>query len=100
MADAELQSPPRRRPLPGILHTIQARQDAVPAFDFSTPIDRSRWFVCPTLTPLYYAPIYHDLEEPHQRRYNQLTALCFSELISFFETTFASSVLAALAAGE
>jgi hypothetical protein len=82
------------------LHGSHGKRDPVADFDFSTPIDRSRWFVCPTLTPLYYAPVYRELDERHQRRYNQLTALCFSELISFFETTFASSVLAALAHGQ
>jgi hypothetical protein len=82
------------------LRASQVKEEHTAAFDFSTPIDRSRWFVCPTLTPLYYAPIYHELQEQHQRRYNQLTALCFSELISFFETTFAASVLAALAASK
>jgi hypothetical protein len=100
MVDAAAQKSPRRRPARATLRVVQVNQDNVPAFDFSTPIDRSRWFVCPTLTPLYYAPVYRDLEEQHQRRYNQLTALCFSELISFFETTFAASVLAALAAGK
>ena len=69
-----------------------------PAFDFTTPIDCTRWFVCPTLTPLYYAPVYRDLSEDQRRRYNQLTAMSFSELIAFFEGTFAASVLAALSA--
>jgi hypothetical protein len=100
MVDAALQSVPRRKPIEGILHGFQARHDDVPEFDFSTPVDRGRWFVCPTLTPLYYAPVYRQLQPHHQRRYNQLTALCFSELISFFENTFAASVLAALANGE
>jgi hypothetical protein len=68
----------------------------LPELNLATPIDRGRWFICPTLTPLFYAPVYHQLSEAHQRRYNQLTALSFSELISFFETTFAGSVLAAL----
>jgi P-aminobenzoate N-oxygenase AurF len=100
MVDAAAQTLPHRRPFNRILRASQVNQDNLSAFDFSTPIDRSRWFVCPTLTPLYYAPVYCELLESHQRRYNQLTALCFSELISFFETTFAASVLAALAAGK
>ena len=99
MVDAAAQTSPRRRPIKPMLRAVQVNADSLPAFDFSTPIDRSRWFVCPTLTPLYYAPIYCELQEQHQRRYNQLTALCFSELISFFETTFAASVLATLVAG-
>jgi hypothetical protein len=64
--------------------------------EWSTPIDMERWFVCPTTTPLYYAPVYRQLSEADQRRYNQLTAVSFNELIAFFESTFAASVLAAL----
>ena len=37
-----------------------------------------------------------SIRRAHQRRYNQLTALSFSELIGYFETTFAASVLAAI----
>lgn len=64
--------------------------------DWSNPIDVDRWFVCPTTTPLYYAPIYERLSEADQRRYNQLAAVSFNELIAFFESTFAASVLSAL----
>lgn len=87
----------RRRPLEGLITRANSSDQQIPEIDFSTPIDRSRWFVCPTLTPLFYAPVYRELSEDHQRRYNQLTALSFSELIGFFETTFAASVLATLA---
>jgi P-aminobenzoate N-oxygenase AurF len=97
LIEAEERSNIRRRPLDGLLARGGAHSDDEPDFDFETPIDRGCWFVCPTLTPLYYAPIYQELDEPHRRRYNQLTALSFSELIAFFETTFAASVLAALA---
>ncbi len=62
----------------------------------SGSIDRTRWFVCPTLSPLYYTPSYETLDEAQKKRYNQLTALCFNELIAFFEQNFASSVLAAI----
>jgi predicted metal-dependent hydrolase len=57
-------------------------------FDFRTPIDPGRWWVCPTLTPLYYAPCYGELSEAQARRYNQITALSFGELFGFFETVF------------
>jgi P-aminobenzoate N-oxygenase AurF len=97
VADARIRAKIHRRPLDGLLTRVRKSDDIAPDFDFSTPIDRSRLFVCPTLTPLYYAPIYRQLDESHQRRYNQLAAICFSELIGFFETTFAASVLAALA---
>jgi hypothetical protein len=85
-----------RRPLERLLPHDAVEESVTEEFDFTTPIDLSRWFVCPSLTPLYYAPIYSELEERHQLRYNQLTALSFSELIGFFETTFAASVLAAI----
>jgi hypothetical protein len=86
----------RHRPLERLLSRNAVADSEQGKFDFTTPIDLSRWFVCPTLTPLYYAPIYAALEERHQLRYNQLTALSFSELIVLFETTFAASVLAAI----
>jgi hypothetical protein len=97
LVDAGTREKIRRRPLDGLLSRRESNDAGVAEFDFATPIDRSRLYVCPTLTPLYYAPIYRQLSEHHQRRYNQLTALSFSELIGFFETTFAASVLAALA---
>lgn len=62
----------------------------------TTPVDHDRWFLCPTLTPLYYTDIYEELSEEQRRRYNQLTALCFNELIAYFESAFAAGVLAAL----
>ncbi len=97
MVEARIRTEIRRRPLDGLLPRGSGSEEKSLDFDFSTPIDRSRWFVCPTLTPLFYAPVYRELDECHRRRYNQLTALSFSELIGFFETTFAASVLAALA---
>jgi hypothetical protein len=100
MDDATVGSATRRRRLEGMLRATAWSNDTSTEYDFSTPIDRERWFVCPTLTPLYYASVYHDLDEPQRRRYNQLTALCFSELIGFFETTFASCILAALARSD
>src|SRR4051812_14361459 len=97
MTLADVQSTIRRRPLERLAGRLHEHDESKHKFDFVTPIDRSRWYVCPTLTPLYYAPVYDELTESQQRRYNQLTALCFSELIAFFETTFIPSVLAALA---
>jgi hypothetical protein len=66
--------------------------------DWSEPIDRSRWFFCETLTPLFYAPIYRDLDERHRRRYNQLTAMMANEIIGFMEREFLVPALVALAA--
>jgi P-aminobenzoate N-oxygenase AurF len=97
MALADVQSTIRRRPLERLAHRLNEHSEVKHKFDFVTPVDRSRWYVCPTLTPLYYAPVYAELTESQKRRYNQLTALSFSELIAFFETTFIPSVLAALA---
>jgi hypothetical protein len=95
--DAPHRGTVHRRSLDGLAVRRDSQTTGAADFDFATPIDRTRWFVCPTLTPLYYAPIYDQIESHHQRRYNQFTALSFSELIGFFETTFAASVLATLA---
>jgi hypothetical protein len=67
------------------------------AIDWTTPIDRSRWFFCETLTPLYYAPIYRELDRCHQRRYNQLTAIMANEIIAFMEREFLVTALTAVA---
>ena len=89
---------PRQQPLDSLL--TRAQKQVTPdefAPDFSAPIDRSKFFVCPTLTPLYYSSTYNELNLSQQRRYNQLCAMGFNELIAFFEGSFASSVLQALA---
>jgi hypothetical protein len=70
------------------VHPRVARLDA--------PIDLSREFVCPTLTPLYYTATYSELSPAQTLRYNQLTGMCFNELIAFFEQSFATTALAAL----
>ncbi len=64
--------------------------------DWTAPIDRSRWFVCPTLTPLYYTPVYSELSREHQLYYNQLFGLYQSELIAYFETSFSQRTLTVL----
>jgi hypothetical protein len=89
-----------RIPLENLLPKKSAVSQADDDNRWSAPIDKSRWFVCPTTTPLYYAPVYQELSHEQQLRYNQLTAVLFNELISFFETEFASSVCAALALGS
>ena len=66
--------------------------------DWHTPIDRSRWFLCETATPLYYAPIYSDLGLEHRRRYNQLTAMMTNEIIAFMESEFLVAILTAISA--
>jgi hypothetical protein len=66
-----------------------------PALDAS--IDKTRLFVCPTLTPLFYTSIYAELSPVQKLRANQISALYFNELISFFETAFAPKVLEGLA---
>lgn len=69
-------------------------------FDWHTPIDRSRWFFCETLTPLYYAPIYRELAPDHRRRYNQLTGMLANELISLLESEFLDAALTAVATAD
>jgi hypothetical protein len=64
--------------------------------DWRTPIDRSRWFFCETLTPLYYTGVYRDLGVDHRLRYNQLTAMMANEIIAFMETEFLGAALTAV----
>jgi para-aminobenzoate N-oxygenase AurF len=66
------------------------------AIDWHTPIDRSRWFFCETLTPLYYTAVYRDLGVAHRLRYNQLTAMLANEIIAFMETEFLVAALSAV----
>ena len=68
--------------------------------DWETPIDRSRWFFCETLTPLYYTAVYRELPAECRLRYNQLTGMLTSELIALLESEFLASSLAALWAGS
>jgi hypothetical protein len=56
--------------------------------DWDTPVDRSLPFVCDTLTPLYYTPLFDELTPRQRLRYNQLSAVSFNELIVFFERGF------------
>src|SRR5687767_7362121 len=59
------------------------------------PIDRTLPFIPKQFTPLYYTPLYGDLNEPERLRYNQLQACYFNEQITFFETSLARNVLGA-----
>ena len=83
-------------PLQDLVPPNRAQIHRAEELDWQQEIDRTLWYVCPTSTPLYYAPVYHDLDHSHQLRYNQLTAVLFNELIAFFESEFASSVCIAL----
>jgi len=60
--------------------------------DWSSEIDHRRLFVCPTLTPLFYSPVYRELTAAQQLRYNQLAAISFNDLILFFERSFAAAL--------
>jgi len=70
------------------------------AVDWTAPIDRSRWFFCETLTPLYYTPIYRSLDLGHRRRYNQLTAMMANEIIAFMESEFLVVTLTAVSSAS
>src|SRR4051812_8274154 len=65
--------------------------------DWDAPIDPARAFVCSTLTPLYYTPLYPQLTPRQQLRYNQLCAIAFNEVVVFFESSFAAALHALLA---
>lgn len=64
--------------------------------DWTAPIDRTRWFFCETLTPLYYTGSYATLAPEHRRRYNQLTGMLSNELILRLETGFLDTALGAV----
>lgn len=55
-------------------------------------VDRSRLFICPTLTPLYYTPAYEWLTAEQRLRYNQLAGMQFNEVIMLFETAFSPAL--------
>ena len=57
-------------------------------------IDRGLPFICETLAPLFYTPIYQDFTPNQRLRYNQLTGLYFNELIGYFEATFSQALSA------
>jgi P-aminobenzoate N-oxygenase AurF len=65
-----------------------------------TPIDSSRLFISPTLTPLWHDPIYRELSAEQQLRYNQLCGLMQNEMAIFLEREFAGHVLPAMLADQ
>lgn len=60
------------------------------------PIDTSRDYLPPPLTPLFHTPSYDTLDGAQRRRYNQLHAVYVNEQILFFEVALADNVLSAL----
>jgi hypothetical protein len=59
-------------------------------------IDLARPFLCFSVVPLRFTDAWARLAPEQALRANQITGLCFNELITFFETAFAPAVLAAL----
>jgi hypothetical protein len=90
-------APPRHRRIAPLdrIESVGVRQPAA-EIDWDTPIDRSRWFFCETLTPLYYTPTYATLTPEQRRRYNQLTGMLSNELILRLETGFLDTALDAV----
>ena len=66
----------------------QFRGDADPQPQDNRGVCEDCYFLCPTVTPLSYAPGYQQLDETDRRLYNQLTALMGIEVIGWFEATF------------
>jgi para-aminobenzoate N-oxygenase AurF len=89
MADA----PRRMSPAQIAQHAERHRSDACP-FEPDITIDFSKPFLCPSLTPLFYTPIWKELSPEIQLRYTQLSALSFNELIAWFEEGFSSTLVA------
>lgn len=69
---------------------------ALTRLQFDRPLDRTRWFTCPSLAPLAHTPVFAALTSAQQLRYNQLVGLMQNELVCFFEQEVGGPVLAAL----
>ena len=93
MITKTLCEPSQHLPSLGRLADLASHTFCLDDLDWTSPIDRSKWFVCPTLTPLYYTPVYSDLSREHRLYYNQLFALYQSELIAYFEISFSERTL-------
>lgn len=74
-------------------HAGRHSSDAL-GIDLATPIDFTRPFICPSLTPLFYTPVWNDLCAADQLRHTQLSALSFNELIAWFEGGFTATLRA------
>ena len=85
-----------RHPIP--LDRLAAQKDstAYETIDWAAPIDRTRWFVCETQTPLFYTQWYSGLTSEQRRRYNQLTGMLSNELIALLETELLTAALRAI----
>lgn len=59
-------------------------------------VDFGRHFIPEVLTPLYFTPLYRELDARHRLRYNQLQGLYFNEQIVFFETLIGAGLIQGL----
>lgn len=59
-------------------------------------VDPGRRFLCDTLTPLYYTPVWAELTPEQRLSYNQISATYWNELIAWFELELATGVLEAV----
>jgi hypothetical protein len=86
---------PRGVPLDRLRRAFAKAPSGSPVAD-SSVIDRSRPFLCASVVPMGYTSAYQRLTPPQALRANQISGLCFNELITFFEAAFAPALLAAL----
>ncbi len=93
---ALLEKNPARLPLRELLDQAREHANSPRSLNVVAPIATDRFFICPTATPLYYTSLYRKLSEEQARRYNQLTALSFNELIMALERSIAPVLFAAL----
>lgn len=63
-------------------------------------VDFGRPFIPEVLTPLFFTPVYRELEARHRLRYNQLQAFYFNEQIVFFETLIGQGLMQGLLRAE
>jgi hypothetical protein len=65
----------------------------IDALDWDRPVDRSKFWSPPEISPLCHLPSFKRLEERHQIRYNQLFAVGVCEQFVWFEQHLAVPVL-------
>lgn len=81
--------------LDALSRNAKRQRDEAPWSDpkLSTPVDTTKPFLGWELCPLRHDPIWHTLTATQQLRYNQLAGLMHNELIVFFETGIAATML-------
>ena len=95
---AAMPIPKRRRVGVGALHRHAAAHDPWAEADLSRPVYAAARFTADGLCPLRHTPVWQTLTDEQRRAYNRLVGLFQNEMIVFFETGLAATVLPAVLA--